>query len=257
MKSIRRNRMKTFFLSGLITLFLLAGPALVDSKDYPTREVMIYTGMAPGAAAGISSTVVAEGLKKIFGKPFIVNYKVGAGGMIAVDYFMKQPADGYHLQWIDHVVPSNLAFYPHKYSFTKEDFIFIGTIGASPYVMAVNKKSPYKMFEDFVDYAKKNPEELSYGYPATLSIVLHEKVLSKVGIKLVRVPFEGGAKVVTALLGGHITCYMGSVATFGAHIKPEGGLRVLAVLGSKRLPDFPEVPTCLEKGYDIGEMGTW
>jgi tripartite-type tricarboxylate transporter receptor subunit TctC len=78
-----------------------------------------------------------------------------------------------------------------------------------------------------------------------------------IGIKLTAVPFTGGAPAVTALLGGHVTCYMGSTVTLGSHIKPEGRLRVLVSLTAKRLPDFPDVPTCGEKGYDVGDLGTF
>jgi len=78
-----------------------------------------------------------------------------------------------------------------------------------------------------------------------------------IGIKLTAVPFTGGAPAVTALLGGHVTCYMGSTVTLGSHIKPEGKLRVLVSLTAKRLPEFPDVPTCGEKGYDVGDLGTF
>ena len=71
------------------------------------------------------------------------------------------------------------------------------------------------------------------------------------GIKLNHIPFSGGGPAVTALLGGHIDCYVGSVTTVGPHINPEGGLRILTVFGRERLSYLPDVPTCFEKGYDI------
>jgi tripartite-type tricarboxylate transporter receptor subunit TctC len=69
------------------------------------------------------------------------------------------------------------------------------------------------------------------------------------------IPFGGGAQAATALLGGHIDCQVGSMMSVGPHILG-GGLRALAVLGRERLSELPDVPTCLEKGYDV-DRGFW
>lgn len=261
MKSKRKNRMKPLVLIGLGALALVVIPVLGACEDYPTKPVVIITGMAPGAAAGIGAQILGEGVQKYLSKPqsFMVNYKLGASGMIAMEYFMKQPADGYNLVWVNPNQVARMANYPHQYSFTKENLSYLRTIVTAPFVLAVSNESPYKTFEDFIDYAKSHPGELSYGHPG-LAGDIHlymEMFLSIIGIKLTAIPFAGGAPAVTALLGGHVTCYMGSTVTLGDHIKPGSGLRVLVALASKRLPDFPEVPTSLEKGYNVGDPGAF
>ncbi|OGP65272.1 MAG: hypothetical protein A2170_13855 [Deltaproteobacteria bacterium RBG_13_53_10] len=261
MKLLRRNVITMLVLLGIITLPALIGSALSASVDFPTRPVIIFTGMAPGAAAGIIAQIFSDGMENYVPKqqPFVVNYKVGASGMMAVDYFFKQPADGYSLIWINPMQVARLATHGRQYAFTKDDLSYIGTLGSAPYALAVQKDSPFKNFEDFVDYARKHPEELSYGHPGVAgdTHLYMEWLLSMIGIKLTAVPFTGGAPAVTALLGGHTTCYMGSTVTLGTHIKPEGRLRTLVFLTAKRVPEFPDVPTCVEKGYDVGDLGTF
>jgi tripartite-type tricarboxylate transporter receptor subunit TctC len=261
MRSNRNSVVKGLAYGGMSLLFLLGMVTVSVSQDYPNRPVIIHTGMAPGAAAGIIAQIFSEGMEKYVGKSqqFVVNYRVGASGMMSVDYFMKQPADGYNLVWINPMQVARLATHGQQYSFGKDDLNYIGTLGSAPYVFAVLKDSPYKTFDEFIAAAKKNPGELSYGHPGVAgdTHLYMEWLLSMIGIKLTAVPFTGGAPAVTALLGGHVTCYMGSTVTLGSHIKPEGKLRVLASLTAKRLPDFPDAPTCGEKGYDVGDLGTF
>jgi tripartite-type tricarboxylate transporter receptor subunit TctC len=256
----RRGMFKVLvFASGL--LLLLGCPVFGAAEDYPTKPVIVYVGMAPGAAAGLTAQVFVDHVRKHLAKsqPFIINYKVGASGTVALDYVMKQPADGYTLMWCSPDTIVKMARDPGQYSFTKEDLSYIGTLVLSPHVLAVNRESSFKTLEEFIDYAKKNPGKLSYGSPGVESNprLSFEMLMMRTGITLNHIPFSGGSKCVAALLGKHIDCYLGSTGTLGEHIKPGGGLQVLATLTTKRIPELPEVPTCLEKGYDVGERGTF
>jgi tripartite-type tricarboxylate transporter receptor subunit TctC len=240
-------------LVGLTVLMFLIASGFSAETDYPVKPVTINVGMAPGAFAGISAQIFTDGVQKYLAKPqpFVLNYKTGASAMVAADYFMKQPADGYNLMWM---TPENIvamAQNPQKFSFKKEDFSYIGLFAYSPFILVVNKESPYKTIEDFIDYAKKHPGELSYGSPGIASGVhlSTEILMMKTGIRLNHVPFTGGAPAVTALLGNHVNSYIGSTGTLSAHIKPEEGLRVLLLDAKRR--ELPEVLTCREKGYDV------
>ena len=113
-------------------------------------------------------------------------------------------------------------------------------------------------FEEFLDYAKKHPGELSFGTSGigTTTHLTAEIFQMGCGIKLNHIPFPGAAPGVTALLGGHLDTYFTTPGTVSAHIKPGGGMGVLVVMARERLVELPDVPTCLEKGYNV-DRGAW
>jgi tripartite-type tricarboxylate transporter receptor subunit TctC len=252
------ERKKYFYLILLLSLLFtsIVAPAVAAEKPYPTRPVTIYSGMAAGAAAGISAQIFADTMQKYLDKPqpFLVNFKPGAGGMLALDYVAKQPADGYTLFWMTTDNPLGMAMDPSKFSFTLKDFDFIGMMAYSPFVLAVQKDSPYKTFADFVEFAKKHPGDFTIGLTGigAGNHLVSELLMEKLGIKLTLAPFAGGAPAITALLGGHVNGYIGSIGSMGGHLKPPaGGLRALVNFDTKRAPELPDVPTYKEVGVDV------
>jgi tripartite-type tricarboxylate transporter receptor subunit TctC len=256
----RRSMVKLFVLLGLNALFLLSGVTLGVAEDYPIKPIFLTVGYTPGGAAGISAQILAEGLKKYLPRPqpILINYKPGAGTAISADYILKQPADGYNLYWFGMELCGKLAKDAHKLPFTLEDFIHIGAFLGSPWVLPVKKDSPFMKLEDFIDYAKKHPGELSYGCTGigSSSHVVAEMLQMRCGVKLNQIPFTGSAPATAALLGGHITTSFPTLGSVLTHIQPGGGLRLLAVFTRERLLDLPNVPTCLEQGYDL-EHSVW
>lgn len=260
LKLSRKNMVKLLVFLGLSGLFFPIESAVLAAEDYPVRPITIHVGFPPGAVSGLIAQAYSEGMKKYLPKPqpVLINYKPGASGAIAADFVLKQPADGYNLFSFPVDLCVKLAKDGHLLHFKLEDFAHIGTSGSSPCCLMVNKEGPYKKFEDFIENAKKNPGKLSYGTPGVGSLVhlVGEVFQDRCGIKLNHIPFSGGAAGVTAVLGGHIDSYLGSVAAAGTHIKPGGGLRVLAIFAQERFYDLPDVPTSLEKGYEVDIM-TW
>jgi tripartite-type tricarboxylate transporter receptor subunit TctC len=256
-----RNAVGIWVLSGLIALFLLSAVTLEAAEDYPIKPINLNVGFSPGGAAGNSAQVFAEGAKKYLPRPqsILVNFKPGAGTAVAADYVLKQPADGYNLFWFGTDTSDKLAKDGDKMSFKLDDFIHIGTLAVGPQVLVVNKeKSPFKKLEEFIDYCKKHPGQISYGSPGIGSIthVSAEIIMLQCGIKINQIPFAGAAPALTALLGGHIDSFISSPGTLQTHIQPEGGLRVLAIMTRERWVELPDVPTFLEKGYQV-VRGSW
>jgi tripartite-type tricarboxylate transporter receptor subunit TctC len=257
---IRTNRVWTFVFLMVSVFLFLGGTSFGAAEDYPSRPITVNVGFPPGAVSGLIAQTYSESMKKYLpnSQPVVVNFKPGASGAIAADYVLKQTPDGYNLFLFPVDLCMKLAKDGHELRFKLDDFIQVGTAGTSPTCLLVNKEGPYKTFEDFLDSAKKNPGKVSYGTPGIGSLIHYvgEVLQIRCGVKLNHVPFPGGAQAVTAVLGKHIDCYLGSVAAAGTHIKPEGGLRVLAVFARERAQDVPDVPTALEKGYDI-DIITW
>jgi tripartite-type tricarboxylate transporter receptor subunit TctC len=249
------TKLLVFLVLSGFGFFALGASVFAAGEDYPVKPVNVISGYAPGGSAGNSAMIFTETLKKYLPKPqpFFVIHKAGATGMLAGDYFMKQPADGYTLWWATQDHGMRMAIEPEKFPFTLEDFIYIGTFAYTPYTLTVNAQSSIKTFEEFIDYAKNHPWEMTYSSVGMLSgnHLNLELLMRATGIKVTHVPFPSGTAAVLALLGGHVTCNGGSIGLFGSHVKPGGKARILVVFDTKRSPDFPDVPTAREKGYDI------
>jgi tripartite-type tricarboxylate transporter receptor subunit TctC len=261
MKSIQKYFITMAILTGLGLFTFLAEPAVSLALDYPVKPIILNVGFTPGGAAGNSAQVFAEGARKYLPKPqsILVNFKPGAGTAVAADYVLKQPADGYNLFWFATDTCDKLAKDGHLLSFTLEDFIHIGTLAVGPQLLVVNKeKSSFKTLEEFLDYSKKHPGKISYGSPGIGSIthLTGEIIMLRCGIKIKQIPFKGSAPAMTALLGGHIDSFISSPGTLRTQIEPGGGLRVLAIMTRERWAKLPDVPTFLEKGYDV-VRGSW
>jgi tripartite-type tricarboxylate transporter receptor subunit TctC len=242
-------------------LCFLAGPTVGIAQDYPTKPITIYLGFPPGGAGGISAQIFADCARRYLPKPqpILLNYKPGAAHAVAADFVLKQPADGYSLYWLLPDLMVKVAKDAKTLSFGFEDLIPIGILGASPCAITVRKDSPYKTLQDFIDDAKKNPGKISYASSGIGSFthLVAEVFQMRTGTKMNQIPFAGASQVTTAVLGGHVPSWIGgSIAANGAHLKPEGGLRVLTVFAKERWPEFPDVPTCIESGYNI-EYSVW
>jgi tripartite-type tricarboxylate transporter receptor subunit TctC len=256
---IRRNRVGASVYAGLLFFFILTAPSA--AQDYPNRPITIVVNTDAGGAHHLLNQTFADNAKKYLPKPqpILLTFKPGGAHTIGADYVLKQPADGYTVDSfaVDAVV--KLAKDGPNANFSKDDFIPIGALAMAPLVLPVNKESSFKTLEDFIDYAKKNPGKLSYGSTGIGGVIhlVGELFQSRCGIKLKHIPYSGAAPALTALLGNHIDTYLGTpTAVLATNLKPGGGLRLLAVFDRERLIEFPEAPTCLERGYDV-ELSSW
>ena len=260
MKQIRRGKMKTSFLLGLGLLILLPIPVLAADLNYPTRPVNLIVGFAPGGAASIAANIYVEALPRHFNKPypFIILHKPGAATMIAADYFIKQPADGYNLFWESGNLTPPLVMSPRKYDFTLNDISYLGHLAFCPYLVAVPNNSPFKTLEDYIDYAKKNPLALTCASPGMAggAHLALEMLMQQAGVQITHIPFPSGAPGVTAMLGGHVSSYVGAIGMFTPHFQ-SGRARALVIFDEKRFPPYPDIPTAKEKGYNIVRGSTF
>ncbi len=226
---------------GLFFLFL-GVPTSNAAQDYPIRPITVWVGNPPGAGAGNTGMAFVEGAKKYLPRPqpILINYKPGASQAIAAEYVLKQPRDGYNLLWFSQDIVAKMAKDADQLHFSKKDLIFIGCMASAPSLLVVNKeKSPFKTFEEFLDYVKKNPGTLSYGSSGIGSGVhLNGEIFQlRCGITMNHIPFSGGAGYTTAILGGHLDCVVGNIGNVAEHITA-GSLRGLAVFAKERIAEF-------------------
>lgn len=259
MERIRRHFIKLISLLGLGILIFLAESALAIERDFPNKAITVHVGMPPGGTTSITANILVQGVQKYLPKhqPVVINHKPGAAGIVCADYWIKLPADGYNLLLIASDTPMSMARESQKLSFSLKDFSCIMTPCYSPRVLAVRNESPFKTIEDFIEYAKKHPREITVstsglgsGGHLTLELFMRDA-----GIQVIHVPFEGGGPANLAMLGGHVTSAFLAPATLGPHIKPGGGARALAVFDNKRLTDFPDIPLYQGTKYDVISIG--
>ena len=169
-------------------------PAAWAQADYPNKPVKIIVTFPPGGTSDVLARMLAEELGKSLKQPFIVENIGGAGGTIGTERALKMPADGYTL--IQTGVGQNAVAHgldpTLKYN-SLTDFIHLTQVNSGPNVLVVNPATPFKTVKDVVDFAKRNPGKLDYGYThAASGHMAMELFKQTTGIFVTGIPYRGG-----------------------------------------------------------------
>jgi tripartite-type tricarboxylate transporter receptor subunit TctC len=233
-----------------LTAAVAALPAtgrMASASDYPTRPARILVGFPPGGAADIAARVMAQWLSERLGQPFIVENRSGAATNLATEAVVRAPADGYTLLAVTVNNAVNAAVYQKLgFNFIR-DITMVAGIIRQPLVLVVNPTVPVRSVTEFIAYAKSNPGKIglaSFG-SGTVSHVVGELFKIRAGVDMIHVPYRGGARMVTDLLGGQVQAAIDSLPSSIEHIRA-GRLRALAVTTAMRSHAVPDVPTMSE-----------
>lgn len=231
-------------------LILTLGLASQALAGYPEKQIQLLIPYGGGGTTDVTARKLANLAQEDFPKPIVVVNKPGGGGVLMHELLAQAKPDGYTLGVVPTGVLTRTPFLRKvRYDSTK-DFTYIMLFALWQYGLVVQADSPWKTLAEFLDYAKKNPGKVTYSTAGTGSAqyLAMEYLAQKEGIKWTHIPFKGGIKAVTALLGGHVTACAQAVE-WKPYVE-SGQLRLLAVLGAERIPAFPEVKTLRELGYD-------
>ena len=250
---MRENFLKKllFILTITWTFIIPQYPALAQSS-FPTKPVTIWVGFPAGGGTDIIIRSLAEGTEKSLRQKIVVMNKPGGGGTVCASLLAKEKPDGYTLG-ASTDTPVTRA--PHLVDLNYDpllDLNFIIRVGKWKNVFVVRADSPFKKWEDVVDWAKKNPGQLIHAHPGvgTSNHLAMVKVALKEGFTYKNVPFAGDAPTVSALLGGHVTIASGSCVVWQSHIEAKA-VRVLLVIEREGIDFLPEVPTFQKVNYDF------
>jgi len=220
------------------------------AADFPGKAIELIVPYPPGGSTDVAARALAKGAEPILKQPVVIVNKPGGGGVVGMAALATAANDGYTLGVLPPAVFN--AYYMQDIPFVpSEAFTPVMIFGGWSFGLFVKSDSPWKSVADVVRDDKENPGKITFSTPGpgTSPHLAVAELALKAGLKLIHVPQKGDPPSITALLGGHINMASGSSAFF-PHVK-SGDLRMLATYGDSRLPDFPDVPTLKESGYDI------
>ena len=251
---------KVIFIA--VTSLLVAGAlcfsgSILPAAEYPTKTIQVINPFPPGAVTDIVARILAPKMAAALGQQVVIVNKAGGGGAVGIQAAKEAAPDGYTIL----VTPPPILLIPivnKNSSFTTKDFVPIALATSSPNTTVVKADAPWKSLDEFIADAKKKPGELTYGSagPGTTPHFIGELVKLKTSIDLTHVPLGSESAAATALLGGHVNICFLTLGTTRGHIEA-GTLRPLAVASNRRLKDFPNVPTTVEKGFPELNLKIW
>ena len=241
---------RIFVLALILGLVLASGPR-ATAADYPDKPVNLIIPYPAGGSTDVTGRALMNAVKKHFSQPVIVENKAGGGGTVGPNLVITKPPDGYTLGIMASATVT-ISWHMGKMNFNPiEDATHIIRYTGYLYGLVVRADSPWKTIQDFVKHAKANPGKISYGTPGVGTGVhlCMEEFASQAGMKLVHMPYKGGAETNTALLGGHVDAV--SDSSGWSPLVDAGKFRLLAVYTAQRSAKYSDAPTLKEAGYDV------
>ena len=242
----------------LAAFILTLAPALASAQPYPNKPVRILVPFAAGGAVDVLARTIGQALSKTWGQQLVIENRPGAGGVIASQALIQSPPDGYTLILVSPAHALNPFFFPKLPYDAVKDFTAITQVADSPLTINVAKDSPFKDLTALLVEARAKPGNLSYGTPSngTSSHLAGELLAHMAGVKIVAIPFKGGAAALTAVIAGDIPISVNPMSEVIGQIEG-GAVKTLAVTTARRSAKVPDVPTVAEQGVPGYDCGFW
>src|SRR3954463_8212609 len=231
-----------------VVLATIGGPAY--AQTYPSRTVTLVVPFPPGGGVDALARILAERLSVSLKQSVVVENRTGGGGTVGTRQVAKAEPDGYTLM-LAHTgtISINPSLYANAGYDPRKDFAPIGLIGSMPGALIAHPSFPAKTVADVIAIAKKEPGKLNFGTSAigTGGYLTAEYFRAAAGLDMTIVPYRGTAPWMNALLGALVPLSFGLLPPAMGNIQ-SGGLRAIAVTGTKRFSLLPDVPTAAESG---------
>ena len=217
---------------------------------YPSRTITLIVPWSAGGGTDAIARALVKNAQNYLGVPVVVENKPGGQGAVGLADVMRAPPDGYTIA----ILPVELGFLKAQglYPFDFTNFTRIMNLNTDAAALAVKADAKWNTLEGFLNDAKQRPGKISIGHSGT-GLLWHLAALTladRTGTSYAYVPFNGAGDAIAAILGNNLDAMTFSGAEVSAQVKA-GNMKILAILGDKRMPIFPDIPTAQELGYNI------
>ncbi len=241
----------------LMAVGAAAIPVRAFAQKWPDRPVKLLVPFAAGGNTDGIARLIGQHLSESLGQAFVVENRVGAGGIVATSSLARATPDGYTLMMA--ALPQ-LAIVPALKETDYDpivDFAPISNIASNPFCLVANPQFEPKTLLQFVDYVKARPGKVAYasGGTGSLSHLAMVLLCERAGLNMVHVPYKGGAPAVADVIANQIPVYFANLSEAAPHVGH--GVRAYAVSGSRRAAKLGDVPTVAECGYAGFKAETW
>jgi tripartite-type tricarboxylate transporter receptor subunit TctC len=255
------RRLVALFVTSFLafSVVLVASLAPVGAETYPSRQIRIFVPYSPGGVSDIAARLVGQKLSDALGQAVIVENRVGGNGVVAISAMVRAPADGYTL-----IVGTigefaiNPALYKDFPYEVGRDLRPVAMLSDTPLVLAANGDAPYHSVKEVIAGAKAKPDAVGTSSPGagTFNHIVIEQLGLRAGVKLLHVPYRGGAPAAAAVAAGDVPLSVLAISSAVPFLQ-SGRIRVLAVTTAKRSSFNPDWKTLEEEGVPDLNASNW
>lgn len=249
------NKMlKKVILSSLVAPFVFG----VANAAYPDKPITMMIGFAPGSSTDIVGRIIGNELAMALKQPVVVENRGGAAGTIAAASVANSAPDGYTILFAQNGLAINVAGNPKLPFNGEKDLVPVVGVAATPHILIVNNASKAETVADLITMLKANPGKLSFGSSGigNSDHMAGELFLATTGLNAIHVPYKGGSKAATDIMGGQIDFYFAGMPV-GLPLYKGDKVRALAVTSKNRYAGASELPTLEESNVKGYEMALW
>ena len=245
---MRRDLLAISALPAALAVALAASPVLAQD-DFPSETVEVVTHSGVGGGTDVNARMLIKQVEATSDADMEIVNRIGGAGMLALQYLNSEAADGHTIAF---VTPSHLyGIAQGRSPFEFEELIPLVRATDDPNVIIVKAGGDIQSFDDLIEQSKEGGG-LKWGttHVGGIDHIAIHKLSEAAGFEYEVVPFEGGAEVATNIVGGNVAAALANVSEAGALLEA-GEVIPIAVLSEERVEGFPDVPTAVEKGYDV------
>jgi tripartite-type tricarboxylate transporter receptor subunit TctC len=247
--------MRRFVVAAALAAAALCADVHAQQPAFPTRAVTWVVPYAPGGLPDTIARIVGQKVSEKWGQTVVIDNKPGSNGVVAAQYMMGKPADGYLLMMADIASFTINPFTYKSLPYSEKDFSFVSLTARAPLFLALNPSIPAANLQQFAALAKANPGKYSYGSSGVGSIMqlVMESVKSTLGLDVLHVPYKGTGQSVPAAVSNQVSLVISAYPSLQGFAK-EGKLRLIAITTAQRSQLAPDVAPIAESdipGFDL------